>query len=77
MRESRTYGSGRGACHEMHVPTATPAPLTVWHFCDVHRRPLHGRFRGGIQTLSGHRSKAEFDPNADMVTGFDQNRLGL
>ena len=24
MRESRTYGSGRGACHEMHVPTATP-----------------------------------------------------
>ena len=23
MRESRTYGSGRGACHEMHVPTAT------------------------------------------------------
>ena len=22
MRESRTYGSGRGACHEMHVPTA-------------------------------------------------------
>ena len=26
MRESRTYGSGRGACHEMHVPTATRAP---------------------------------------------------
>src|SRR4051812_10596874 len=26
MRESRTYGSGRGACHEMHVPTATWAP---------------------------------------------------
>ena len=25
MRESRTYGSGRGACHETHVPTATPA----------------------------------------------------
>ena len=25
MRESRTYGSGRGACHEMHVPTATCA----------------------------------------------------
>ena len=23
MRESRTYGSGRGACDEMHVPTAT------------------------------------------------------
>src|SRR6516164_4069249 len=26
MRESRTYGSGRGACDETHVPTAT-APL--------------------------------------------------
>ena len=26
MRESRTYGSGRGACHEMHVPTATHSP---------------------------------------------------
>ena len=25
MRESRTYGSGRGACDEMHVPTATCA----------------------------------------------------
>src|SRR5512144_415396 len=25
MRESRTYGSGRGACHETHVPTATTA----------------------------------------------------
>src|SRR4029077_14415497 len=26
MRESRTYGSGRGACDETHVPTATDAP---------------------------------------------------
>src|SRR5499433_396133 len=25
MRESRTYGSGRGACDETHVPTATCA----------------------------------------------------
>src|SRR5437667_106184 len=24
MRESRTYGSVRGACDETHVPTATP-----------------------------------------------------
>ena len=29
MRESRTYGSGRGACHEMHVPTATVAPAKL------------------------------------------------
>ena len=27
MRESRTYGSGRGACDETHVPTATKAPV--------------------------------------------------
>src|SRR5262245_14588712 len=27
MRESRTYGSGRGACDETHVPTATAAQL--------------------------------------------------
>jgi ABC-type uncharacterized transport system substrate-binding protein len=26
MRESRTYGSGRGACDETHVPTATLSP---------------------------------------------------
>ena len=25
MRESRTYGSVRGACDETHVPTATAA----------------------------------------------------
>ena len=41
MRESRTYGSGRGACHEMHVPTAT-APR-VHHAA---RRP-RGRSRRG------------------------------
>ena len=29
MRESRTYGSGRGACHEMHVPTATATLVTL------------------------------------------------
>jgi hypothetical protein len=31
MRESRTYGSGRGACDETHVPTATRVtrPTTV------------------------------------------------
>src|SRR5262245_64641627 len=29
MRESRTYGSGRGACDETHVPTATASTLTT------------------------------------------------
>ena len=27
MRESRPYGSVRGACHETHVPTATASPV--------------------------------------------------
>ena len=29
MRESRTYGSGRGACDETHVPTATKVNRTA------------------------------------------------
>jgi hypothetical protein len=36
MRASRTYGSGRGACDETHVPTATglffAAPAQVWNW---------------------------------------------
>jgi hypothetical protein len=34
MRESRTYGSGRGACDETHVPTATTPPV----HCAARRR---------------------------------------
>ena len=43
MRESRTYGSGRGACHEMHVPTATNAASSSR--CSAARRlwPLAAR----------------------------------
>ena len=41
MRESRTYGSGRGACHEMHVPTATlHAPAFRPALEDENRRKL-------------------------------------
>ena len=35
MRESRTYGSGRGACHETHVPTATTARVIRLIFSPV------------------------------------------
>src|SRR5947209_13234350 len=31
MRESRTYGSVRGACDETHVPTATCVRQSWWH----------------------------------------------
>ena len=44
MRESRPYGSVRGACDETHVPTATALPPTyliadaqgrLWHKPEV------------------------------------------
>ena len=44
MRESRTYGSGRGACHETHVPTATEAASSSR--CSAARR-RRGRLRRG------------------------------
>ena len=47
MRESRTYGSGRGACDETHVPTATAAR--------VHHA---ARRRGGGVAARGARAAA-------------------
>ena len=41
MRESRTYGSVRGACDETHVPTATAARV---HRA-TRRRGARGRWR--------------------------------
>src|SRR5437879_13833603 len=40
MRESRTYGSVRGACDETHVPTATQARIhhAAWRRGDVAAR---------------------------------------
>src|SRR6516165_7185245 len=49
MRESRTYGSGRGACDETHVPTATNAPR-----CHV----ATGRRYGGGVAAGGGRAAA-------------------
>ena len=43
MRESRTYGSGRGACDETHVPTATRAAS----FAARWSPSLGGRSHGG------------------------------
>src|SRR6516162_5031098 len=45
MRESRTYGSGRGACDETHVPTATETR--------VHHAT---RWRGGRVAARGARA---------------------
>ena len=46
MRESRTYGSGRGACHETHVPTATEARV---HHAARRRGGWRGRFAARAQ----------------------------
>ena len=43
MRESRTYGSGRGACHEMHVPTATEGASSSRCSAARRRWPLAAR----------------------------------
>src|ERR1700758_1830741 len=49
MRESRTYGSVRGACDETHVPTATIAIC-----CTAYVGEWEASFRCGarVQTLS-------------------------
>ena len=49
MRESRTYGSVRGACDETHVPTATTAPR-------VHHA---ARRRGGGWPVAARAQQAE------------------
>jgi len=41
MRESRTYGSGRGARDEIRVPTATIPPSAYPH-------PMDLQFRSGL-----------------------------
>ena len=64
MRESRTYGSGRGACHETHVPTATEAH----HTPRVHHA---ARRRGGGPVAQGiFPSLARPGGN---ITGFTQD----
>ena len=47
MRESRTYGSGRGACHEMHVPTATSGASSSR--CSAARRRVAARGAGAAE----------------------------
>ena len=43
MRESCTYGSGRGARGETRVPTATPSGAFCNEFCCTRSRPLLAR----------------------------------
>jgi putative tryptophan/tyrosine transport system substrate-binding protein len=60
-RERRTYGSGRGACDETHVPTATLRRAFCGAFCCTCSRPLValGVFRCGAQNFDATRGYPE------------------
>ena len=55
MRESRTYGSARGACDETHVPTATQPP-SVHHA--AWRRGASGDHLASLGTRAASRPDA-------------------
>ena len=69
MRESRTYGSGRGACHEMHVPTATPA--RVHHAARRRGGGMAGRERARQQRNGPVR--LGFVPLGSSSNAYDQS----
>ncbi len=66
MRESRTYGSGRGACHEMHVPTATDAALITKRTPHRAERALFGH---SAPTSDIRRNERELQKALPMRTG--------
>jgi hypothetical protein len=52
MRESRTYGSGRGACHETHVPTATTTRVYGKRL-EILKLAVPGLKKAGLLTSGG------------------------
>src|SRR5262249_32649632 len=65
MRESRTYGSVRGACDETHVPTATTARLH------------HAARRGGGVAARGARSRPSAYGGSDCLATQMKRRTAL
>ena len=59
MRESRTYGSGRGACHEMHVPTATQASV---------RDSIKASSRVGLHPKAGHMTASDLNAARKIIS---------
>src|SRR5262245_40327203 len=70
MRESRTYGSGRGACDETHVPTATASG--VHHAARRRGGGVAGGGAGAAGADAGGRLPAAAADAAHLVTAFRQ-----
>jgi hypothetical protein len=73
MRESRTYGSVRGACDETHVPTATDALIGRFRAKrTLEPTWLHGRnFESSLLEVHDRRERAGRVMRSRSVAGFD------
>src|SRR5215472_13733278 len=76
MRESRTYGSGRGACDETHVPTATPPHVHHAARRRGGRVAAHGARAAGGDAGDCFLSIAAPEPFAHLVRAFTLSDSG-
>src|SRR3982074_271172 len=67
MRESRSYGSVRGARGETRVPTATSCYFRIWHEPADPECPLSRRVLEGKRTCHGDRESDVHDPKRTLI----------